>query len=201
MTIVLESLLAFILVYKYAALFVITFVAAFFLPLPASTTLVAASAFAFQGYFSFPAVFGIALLGNIAGDNLGFFISKKYGEELLRLIGFKKILTSPNFHMLKEYTKTNTASLIFVSRFMTEIGPSVNVLSGIIGMSYRKSLFYEITGEASYVLLYSSIGYYLGSRWENGVNFLTTAGIFMTSLGLLFFLIQSRLFKRGRNLS
>ena len=114
MTIVLESLLAFILVYKYAALFVITFVAAFFLPLPASTTLVAASAFAFQGYFSFPAVFGIALLGNIAGDNLGFFISKKYGEELLRLIGFKKILTSPNFHMLKEYTKTNTASLIFV---------------------------------------------------------------------------------------
>src|SRR3989344_4489129 len=53
----------------------------------------------------------------------------------------QKILTSPNFHMLKEYTKTNTASLIFVSRFMTEIGPSVNVLSGIIGMSYRKYIF------------------------------------------------------------
>jgi len=100
--------------------------------------------------------------------------------------------------MLKEYTKTNTASLVFISRFMMEIGPSVNVLSGITGVSYRKYLFYEITGEASYVLLYSVIGYYLGSKWENGVNFLTTAGIFMTSLGLLFFFIQLRLFKHGR---
>lgn len=198
MTLVLESLLAFLLIYKYTALFVIAFVAAFLLPLPASTTLVAASAFAFQGYLDFPAVFGAALLGNLAGDNLGYFLSRRYGEELLLSIGFKKILASPNFVALKNYARTNAAPLIFVSRFMTEIGPSVNILSGITAIPYKKYLFYEIAGEASYVLLYSSIGYYLGSKWESGVSFLTTASIFMTSLGLLFFLIQSRLFRQAR---
>src|SRR3989344_5451402 len=71
-----DAFLSFLLVYKYAALFAITFVAALILPLPASTTIVAANVFAFQGYLNFPAVFCAALLGNIAGDNLGNFISR-----------------------------------------------------------------------------------------------------------------------------
>src|SRR3989344_5473477 len=116
-----DAFLSFLLVYKYAALFAITFVAALILPLPASTTIVAANVFAFQGYLNFPAVFGAALLGNIAGDNLGYFISRKYGEKFLRLIGFNKILNSAAFAILKMYIDTNCSSLIYFSRFMTSV--------------------------------------------------------------------------------
>ena len=187
-----DAFLSFLLVYKYAALFAITFVAALILPLPASTTIVAANVFAFQGYLNFPAVFGAALLGNIAGDNLGYFISRKYGEKFLRLIGFNKILNSAAFAILKMYIDTNCSSLFYFSRFMTSVGPSVNILAGLAAVPYGKYLLYEISGEMSYILLYSAVGFYLGSQWEYSVYFLTTAGVFMTSLGLLFFLVRAR---------
>lgn len=194
----LDSLLSFLLLYKYVALFCTSFLAAFLLPLPSSSILAAAGAFASQGYFSLTAVLLVAFVGNIGGDITGYLLSRRYGEELLGKIGFKKILHSDRYHSLESYIIDFSYSLIFFSRFLVQIGPSVNILSGLARVPYRTFFVIAVIGEIFYVLLYGLVGYSLGSAWENNIGFMTEAGLTVLSLGVVIALIQYGLFRFRR---
>lgn len=191
---IVSIVLSYLLLYKYIALFTIAFLGAFLLPVPSSITLAAASAFASQGYFNFYLVFLVALAGNLAGDNLGYFLASRYGQRFLERIGFNHILRLRNYHALEEYVKTYPGSLIYFSRFLTEVDPAVNVLAGLVGIPWRTYFLYDFVGEFSYVALYSLTGYLLGNQWENNAGFFTKSGLVMLLLGAVIMLIQGTLF-------
>ena len=195
----LNAFLSFLVVYKYVGLFVISFVAALAIPIPTSTTLAAAGAFSVQGYFSLPLVLLTALAGNVAGDTVGYFAARRYGERTLIFIGLRRVISSPRYANLKEYVRDYPGSLIFFTRFLTEVGPTVNVLSGLAGVPYRTFFIFDLLGETSYVLLYGLAGYFLGGQWENNVWFLAKGGLVMFLLGVTVNLMNVLLYrKRGR---
>lgn len=199
-TSILGSLLSFLLLYKYAALFVIGYIAALAVPIPSSTTLVAASAFASQGYFSFPLVLLTAFAANVAGDATGYLIARWYGAEFLRKIGLRRVIASKTFAKLEDYILSFPQTVIYFTRFMTEAGPAVNILSGLTKVPYRTYFLFEMLGEASYVLLYGFAGYYLGGEWENNVGFLAKGAMVIVSLGVTLNVAQWALYKsRARN--
>lgn len=167
MTSVLGTILSYVLVYKYLGLFVITFLAAFALPLPSTTTLIAMSVFAATGYVSFIWTLVAGFLGNVGGDLLGYFLARKYGREIFNRLGLKKILVSPYLAKAEKYMVSHTGATIFFSRFITTIGPLVNVLSGLTKIPFRTYLPYEIIGEFFDTIIFALIGYYFGSQWEN----------------------------------
>ena len=61
-------LLSYVLIYKYLAIFIITYLGALAFPLPSGTVVAASAAFAIQGYLNFPLVLFIGILGNVTGD-------------------------------------------------------------------------------------------------------------------------------------
>lgn len=185
-----NTLLAFLLLYNYAGIFVISFLAAFLLPLPSSSLLAAAGAFFAQGYFTISYVLIAAFLGNILGDAAGYFIAEKMNTSFLEKIGFKKILTSKLYIRLSATTKTFSYSLIFFSRFVTAIGPLINIASGSMRFSKRHFFMIAAAGELAYVLLYGLTGYFLGSEWENNLSFLLEATFVIVTLGLIIVAIQ-----------
>jgi|SRR3989344_952083 len=188
--------LTFLLLYKYAALFVIAFVAALILPIPASTTLAAAGAFSSQGYLDLGTVLIVAFMANVAGDIAGYLLARRYGEAVLYKIGFRRVLESSRYRALREYFLSSQWSLIYFSRFLTQIGPAVNLLSGLVKVPYKIFFLFDVLGEASYVLLYALAGYFLGSQWENNVDFFIKAALVMLSLGLTVTLIQAGIYRR-----
>jgi membrane protein DedA with SNARE-associated domain len=195
----LSTLLSFILLYKYQALFGIAFLAALALPLPASSTLAAAGAFASQGYMNIYTVFVVAFLGNLAADATGYFIARIYGKRLLRKIGFGRLLDGEHYHDLEDYLKHFSSSLIFLSRFLTQVGPTVNILAGLTEVSYRKFFIVDIVGELTYVSVYLLVGYVLGNEWENNIGFLAEAALVIISLGLLVSYIQWKMYRNHKN--
>lgn len=192
------SFLTFVLVYKYVALFGIAFTAAFLVPIPASTTLTAAAAFASQRYLNIYAVLSVALAGNICGDWLGYILARRYGEELLIKIGFRRILNSKKYKSVQEYILDFPYTVIYFSRFLTEIGPAVNILSGLAKVPYKTYLIFEVLGESSYVLLFGLAGYYLGGQWENNLAFITKSGLTMFGIGCTIYLIQLLIYKKRK---
>jgi membrane protein DedA with SNARE-associated domain len=196
MATILSALLAFLLVYKYFGLFVVALLAALVVPLPASTVLAAAGAFAAQGYFSIYVVLSIAFLGNIIGDATGYFVARKYGVVFLRRIGFQKILASKLYSLLEGYMENFSYSLIFFSRFLTGVGPLVNIISGITRVRYNIFFGIGIIGEVAYVSLYGLVGYFLGSEWENNVSFFLEATGVIVMLGITVSILQYGLFRR-----
>jgi membrane protein DedA with SNARE-associated domain len=159
--------LSYLLVYKYAVLSIVIFTASFGVPIPATTLLTAAGAFAAQGYFDMYSIFICGFFASTLGDITGYFVSFRYGQEVLMRIGFRKLLTSSRFQALEVIFSRHSTSTIFSSRFLiTTLGPMVNILSGLTKVNYKKFLLYDILGEFLYVIIFTGLGYVFSDQWE-----------------------------------
>lgn len=159
-------LLSYVLIYKYLAIFVITFLGALAFPLPSGTVVGASIAFAVQGYLNLPLVYITAVVGNVAGDNLGYWISRRYGVKALHVFGMKKVVGSEKYQKVHEALNNHPILIIYFSRFMTGIAPTVNVISGTTRLAYKKYFTFEFLGECSEVAFFSAAGYIFGTNWE-----------------------------------
>jgi membrane protein DedA with SNARE-associated domain len=166
MNIVTQFIIPYLLLYKYWALFGLTFVAAFFFPIPPGTIIMASAAFAHQGYLSILWVIVFSILGNIAGDNAGYWLARKYGRSVLSRIGFAKILDSARYKKVEMSIIKRPGFFVFISRFEVFTNLAVNLIAGLGNMSYQKYLLFEVFGEIFQVGLYGAIGYVFGGNWQ-----------------------------------
>ena len=160
----LSSLLSFLLVYKYPALFIIIFASAIAVPFPIDTMLVAVGAFASQGYFSVTVSYFAAFLANVLGDITSYVIWKRYGRSIIREKYAKKYRF---FGQLEQYVKSHTGPTVFASRFVGIFGPIVNFLCGYGRVRFEIFLFGSVSGNAVDTVWPIVLGYIVGSYWEN----------------------------------
>lgn len=165
MNFVFQAILPYLLLYKYWAIFVVTFIAALAFPVPPGALLMSSAAFASQGYLSFAAVVLVGTLGNIAGDNFGYFLAHRYGRRVLYRVGFRKVLESEKYKNIEKKIVRRPGALIFFSRFEVFSNLAVNLICGLGKVPYKKYLLYEVTGEFMQVFIYCSIGYIVGDNW------------------------------------
>lgn len=180
--------LSYLLLYKYLVIFSIAFSASVILPLPASAILMAAGAFASQGYLDFTSVIAAALLGNILGDSLSYFLSLRFGKDFLLKLGLKKILLSKQFTFIERRFMAHDLATVFLSRWLVPaLGTTVNVLAGLYKVPVSHFLLCIISGELIYVLSFASLGYLFGAEWEELLGIvenLYTIGALSALLGL-----------------
>ena len=118
MDILIQAILPFVLIYKYWALFTLTFLASLAIPIPAGTILIASAAFASQGYFNITTIFIVVIIANIAGDNVSYWLARLYGKKVFSYIKFtKKILESKNFELIEKIISHRPGFIVFISRF------------------------------------------------------------------------------------
>ncbi len=160
------SLLSFVLVYKYIALFLITFLGAFALPLPSGSILMAASAFSLGGHFNIVSVFIVGLTGNILGDNAGYWLVRHYGMSAMNKIKLGRFFKPERLEAARDKLDTHPILTIYSTRFFTSIAPAINVAAGLSKLSYKRYLLYESLGELTEVTLFCLLGYLLGTNWE-----------------------------------
>lgn len=182
-------LLSFLLLYKYFALFVLIFIGASLLPIPINFLLLAAGAFASQGYFNFSISLMVAVIANIAGDSFDYYLAQKYGNSILK----KLHIQIPNYiEKLEHYVKQHAGVTVFLTRFFGITGILTNFLSGFIGIPFIKFVFYDFLGNFISTTTILSIGYFLGLDWENFSNasnfpnYIIAAIIITTIIGMSF---------------
>ena len=161
-----ETILPYILLYKYAALFIVTFVASLAVPIPAGLLLVASSAFASQGYFNIVWVIATVIAANVLGDTLCYFLARYYGRAVLCRIGFRRILDSRVFKEIESRFGRRPGLIIVASRFETFATLSVNLLSGLSGVPYLRFALYEGIGAFIDAFAYGMVGYIFGDSWQ-----------------------------------
>lgn len=167
MGVLLQSLLTYVLVYKYAAIFLITGIAAVGFPIPAVTILVASAFFATEGYLNFAWVLVAGAMGNIAGDNVGYWLARRYGEPLLIKIGLRRVLQSQILKKLEGKVTSHPITTVFLSRFVGGLTPVVNTLAGLGKMRYLKFFVLDVAGETVDVALVCAGGFLFGSNWQS----------------------------------
>lgn len=161
-----QTILPYVLLYKYVALFIICFLASIAVPIPSGSLLMASAAFASQGYLNIAWVLISAFLGSVAGDNLGYFLARYYGKQILSKIGFRKILQSSKFKLISQRVAERPGFIIFISRFEVLATLSVNLIAGLAKTSYKKYLLFESIGTIAQVCMYGILGFLFGSTWQ-----------------------------------
>lgn len=188
------SFTSYLLAYKYLALFIIDFASSFLVPIPLNEIILVAGAFASQGYMNVLAVLGTALFANILADVLGYFLTYRYGDVILQVLRIKK---DDNFFRVKKYLENYAYGTIYFCKIVGPFGPSVNFLSGLIRIPFKKFLLFDILGNTSDVLFFVLSGYLVGNYWEKFLEnlWVFAIGAIIVFLGYLIYKTRFRKIK------
>lgn len=163
---VFQALLSDLLIYRYAALFVVSFLSCLGFPLPAAPSIIAAAAFASQGYLNVRFVLLSAIAGNILGDISMYWLVRVFGSQVLHWIGLGKYLNMPVFRNIEKTVDTYKAPVLIASRFQVQATAVVNIISGLAQLNFRRFAFYIVIGEVAQVMLYVLLGYLFADSWQ-----------------------------------
>ncbi len=162
----LSNILSKLLIYRYWALFLITFSGSLGFPVPAGPVSIASAAFAAQGYFSLVWVLVIGSLGNILGDITMYWLVRKFGRRVLLFLHLRKLADSPLLIDAEKTANAYKAPLIILSRFQVQATAIVNIIAGLGKMDFRRFFALVVFGEVLQMAFYVTIGYLFSDTWQ-----------------------------------
>ncbi len=189
-------LLAYLLLYKYWAIFCVMFVSSIILPLPTNSLLLATGALASQGFFDFTLALAVAVGGNMAGDCVDFVLARRYGRKALHML---KIRTPWYVVHLEHYMRDYAGLTIFFTRFFATADSFISVLAGFSGISTGTFLVYSLLGNivSDGGVLY--VGYFFGSNWQAVTGTLGTVEWVLFGMFVVLVLTVSLWYRRRSN--
>jgi membrane protein DedA with SNARE-associated domain len=157
------------------ALFALIAVETMGIPLPGETALIAAGIFASQGHLSIEAVVVAAAVAAILGDNVGFFVGRRYGRRLLEWDGgpfpdHRKRLIAFG----EPFFEKHGPKAVFLGRWVAGLRITSAWLAGAHHMRWPVFTFWNALGGVCWALSVGLGAYYAG---HTGEEILRTAGV------------------------
>jgi len=159
-----DYLLATLSVYGVPMLFVALVIGCVGVPLPSSLLLLAAGSFVEQGELNLWLVLVLSAVGSVLGDNIGYAIGRWGGPRLTGRLA-KLAGGETKLKETEEWFRRRGSSGVFLSRWLlTPLGPVVNLIAGTTKYRWRRFFFYDLIGEALWVVLYVLLGKVFSDR-------------------------------------
>jgi membrane protein DedA with SNARE-associated domain len=150
--------------YGIAAVVVILGLESLGLPLPGETVLIFASILTARGRIPIEKLILFAWLAAVIGDNIGYLIGRLLGRRLLLKYGARIGLNAERFDRIEAMFRRYGALTVAAARFIAGLRQLNGVVAGILGMDWRKFLFFNALGGAIWVCIWV-IGVHLLSRY------------------------------------
>ncbi|EBA08625.1 DedA family protein [Sagittula stellata] len=141
-----------------AAVFITILLEAFGVPLPGESALIAASAAAGAGETRLPLVFLAAWAGAVIGDNIGYFIGRRYGQSLVERYGARIGLTQALYARVELAARKYGAFMVVVARFFVVLRQFNGLVAGSTGMPWFRFLVANIVGAAAWAAVWTLLG-------------------------------------------
>lgn len=179
-----ERILNFILSHLLAWGYYIVFVMAFLetsafvgLVVPGESVIVIAGLFAGSGALNLTAVIGLASVGAILGDSVGYFIGYRFGEAFFRKYG-RYLLFKPEYlDQARRFFAEHGGKTVFLGRFVGYLRAFAPVVAGMSRMPYHWFLVANVCGGVAWAATFSLIGYFVGNNWTTIEKYLGRAGM------------------------
>jgi membrane protein DedA with SNARE-associated domain len=130
--------------------------------LEGETLLLLAGLAAHGGYLSLPIVIAVAFVGGALGDQVGFFIGRRYGGSLLE----RWPSLSPPAARVRRLIDRHSALLIIGVRFMYGLRLVGPVVIGMSDVPAWRFVVFNLIGAAIWAVAVSCAGYFFGHAIE-----------------------------------
>lgn len=130
--------------------------------LEGETLLLLAGLAAHGGYLSLPIVVGVAFVGGTLGDQVGFFVGRRYGDSLLG----RWTSLDARAVRVRSLIDRHSAPLIVGVRFMYGLRLIGPVVIGMSDVSAWRFVVFNMIGAAIWAASVSAVGYLFGHTIE-----------------------------------
>jgi membrane protein DedA with SNARE-associated domain len=144
------------------------------IPSPGETALVLAAVLASQGKLHIWLVILIGVASAITGDNLGYFLGRRFGREVV-------LKSGPLWHHRIQavragdrFFERHGPKAVFLARWIALVRFAAAWLAGINRMRFRQFFFWNALGGITWGVTYGLVGYYAG---EAGAGVLARFGV------------------------
>ena len=148
-------------------------------PFPTTLLVIASGAFIRQGMLSPEAVL-VGLFGAVLGDSLSFGLGRLGQGWLLARFGASAVWQRAN----QSFINRGGAAIYLTRWLFTSIAIPTNWVAGSSGYRFDRFLLYDLVGEATWIVLFGSLGYWLGSQWELASQYLSEFSVPLLGLAV-----------------
>jgi membrane protein DedA with SNARE-associated domain len=146
------------------ALFAVVAIAAIGAPLPVTLLLIVTGSLVTQGVMNVWTAIGIASVGSVAGDQIGYAIGR-WGGKALRAKFTRMFGNAERIAELEAKSKKWGAAGVFFSRWLVApLGPWFNFASGAADYSWPRFTLWDVLGESFGSGLYICLGRVFSDR-------------------------------------
>jgi membrane protein DedA with SNARE-associated domain len=143
----------------YVAIFVFILLGNLGVPVPEESILVLAGYLVWQGKLRLPLVLVVGILSAIAGDNLGYWIGRRYGQKVIERYGRWVLLTPARLEATRRFVTRYGGIGVFAARFIAGLRFLASPLAGSVGLRPLTFFAANALGAVIYVPTMVAIGY------------------------------------------
>lgn len=151
---------------------------------PGETLVIIGGFYARVGDLWLPLLMVVVVVGAIAGDNVGFWIGRRFGRGFLERHGRKVLVTPERLETAERYYEEHGGKTVFLGRFIPVVRSVGFIIAGVARMEWRRFIVYDVAGATIWGVGHTLLGYALGASYERWQKYLTPIG-----LGLLVVLL------------
>ncbi|MBN1677647.1 MAG: DedA family protein [Candidatus Thermoplasmatota archaeon] len=117
---------------------------------------------------------GITLAGAFGctlGSILAYFVGKHAGRPLILKYGRYVLLRKKHLDLADRWFEKYGEAATFIARLLPVVRTFISLPAGIARMDFKKFVFYSFAGSLPWTAMLAYVGYALGPRWEDIVEF------------------------------
>ena len=152
------------------------------LPLPGETLTLLGGYAAGSGQMALFGVIVAAATGAILGDNIGYWVGRRFGWDLLLRLGLWLRQSPEQMELLRQRFRRHASASVFLGRFVAVLRILAGPMAGAVGMPYGRFLVCNVCGALLWSTSMVNLAW-LGGRWIPIDRMIT--GVMQFGLGLL----------------
>jgi membrane protein DedA with SNARE-associated domain len=157
---------AYIQHFTYLGLLVVLVLCGMGLPIPEDVALLAGGFLVHRGVIQYPITLLVALAGVVAGDNLLFFLGRRFGTGLVKYLGIGRPRSQRQIEWLKSFMERHGHRAILYARFVAGLRALVYLTAGSFGVNPLRFFLYDLAGAVISVPIVVTLGYLFGGQIE-----------------------------------
>ena len=151
---------------------------------PGETLVIIGGFYARIGELWLPGVAFVAIVGAVLGDNLGYWIGRRYGRGFLERHGRKLFVTPERLEAAEGYYRRHGGKTVFLGRFIPVVRSVGFIVAGVAKMEWRRFFVYDVAGATVWGSAIPA-RLRLGASYQRWERSLTPIGIIVLVLLLL----------------
>ena len=146
----------------YLAIFLVVVLGNLGLPVPEETILALAGYLVWRRTLRLPLVLAVGVVSAIVGDNMGYWIGRRYGQKAIQRYGHSLLGGPKRLESVRRFITRHGPLGVFAARFITGIRFLAGPIAGTMGLRPIPFLVANALGALVYVPVVVAAGYAIG---------------------------------------